>query len=149
MIIYIDQSGKVEYTSQDTVLAFSNGKSKSVLIKAVEKRKVQKAFREAGKPKMFVYKTFAALLYMLIEKEDLSILGMQIDREYWGKETIIKDHFLRIIKKQHKVHLNVSRVSFSLVGRFRVCHKLAIAVLRGNKVPDRIITASEILDLVL
>ena len=149
MIIYIDQSGKVEYTSQNTVVAFSNGKYKSVLIKATDKRKIQQAFREAEKPNMFVYKTFAALLYLLVEKENFSILEIKIDREYWGKEAIIKDHLLRIVRKQNNTNFDASKISFCLVGRSRTCHILAIAVLRGNKKADKIVTAKEILSLVL
>jgi hypothetical protein len=35
----IDQSGRVEFTSKPTVIAFSNGKNKAIYISAVEKRK--------------------------------------------------------------------------------------------------------------
>ncbi len=34
MIYKIDQSGKIEYTSHNTVIAYSNGKKKAILIKA-------------------------------------------------------------------------------------------------------------------
>ena len=44
MNIEIDQSGKVEETQHDTILAFSNGKSKAVSISARTKRKLQDVF---------------------------------------------------------------------------------------------------------
>ena len=56
MNIAIDQSSKIEYTNKDTVIAYSNHKQKSLIIKAKDKRKVQKMFREAGKPDIFIYK---------------------------------------------------------------------------------------------
>lgn len=40
MKCYIDQSGKVENTSKLTVVAYANGKVRSLKISAVEKRKV-------------------------------------------------------------------------------------------------------------
>ncbi|MBD3279668.1 MAG: hypothetical protein GF390_03080 [Candidatus Pacebacteria bacterium] len=38
MKLEIDQSGKVEYTSHDTVLAFSNGKQGSIFLPAKDKK---------------------------------------------------------------------------------------------------------------
>jgi len=44
MNIEIDQSGKVERTNQDTIVAFSNGKSSSVKITGETKRRLQGRF---------------------------------------------------------------------------------------------------------
>jgi len=63
MQIYIDQSSKIEQTSQDTVIAYSNGKQKSLLIRAHDKRSVREYFRNAGKPNIFVLRTFAVLIF--------------------------------------------------------------------------------------
>lgn len=46
MKIEIDQSGKIEQTSELTVIAFSNGKSATIMISASE---IQKKFRKIGK----------------------------------------------------------------------------------------------------
>src|SRR3990167_4299054 len=90
MQIYVDQSGKVEYTSQDTVIAYSNAKRKSLVIRAEEKRKIQQMFREAGKPTIFAFKTFALLVYLLIRDDVMDIGTVMIDREYVGKEWLVK-----------------------------------------------------------
>jgi len=78
--IYIDQSGKVEYTNKQTVVAYSNGRNKALFISSISKKKIQKVFRDAGKPDLFAYRTFAILIYLLI-KEDLNKLSIiTIDR---------------------------------------------------------------------
>jgi len=63
MKIEIDQSGKIEDTSKNTIIAFSNGKFKSIFISAREKRELQKFFRRIGKPRIFVYRVFAILIF--------------------------------------------------------------------------------------
>ena len=145
----IDQSGKIEYTSHSTVVAFSNGKSGSLMIKASSKRKILFYFRDAKKPHMFVYKTFAALVYLLIERERGKSLEINIDREYWGKESLIKDYLLRIIRKQKKIDFPASNISFCLVGKKSKCHLLAISILRKKKKPGRVVNETDILRLIV
>lgn len=53
MNIEIDQSGKIENTNKDTVIAFSDDTCGSILIKAVDKREIQKIFRDIGKSRIF------------------------------------------------------------------------------------------------
>jgi len=48
MVYEIDQSGKIEDTSKDTVLCISNGYYLSVKLKAKTKRQLQKIFRKNG-----------------------------------------------------------------------------------------------------
>lgn len=146
--IYIDQSGKVE-TSTTTVIAFSNGKSGNVLIKPAEKRKIQATFRKSGKPLMYAYQTFAALIYLLIKDLNLKSLELHIDREYIGKEPIIKDHLLRIIRKEKKINFDPSKITFLLVGKKNNCHILAISVLRKRLKADKILTATDVLRLII
>ena len=54
MRIEIDQSGKIENTNKNTIIAFSNNKFKSIFISAKDKREIQKFFRRIGKPRIFV-----------------------------------------------------------------------------------------------
>lgn len=49
-MLEIDQSGKVEDTNKLTVVAFSNGKIKSLQISAREKQKLVKAMRGIDHP---------------------------------------------------------------------------------------------------
>lgn len=65
MSYQIDQSGKIEQTSKVTVIALSNSKQASIILKAKDKRDLQGIFRQAGKPKVFTIQVFSALTYLL------------------------------------------------------------------------------------
>lgn len=66
MVYQIDQSGKIENTSVDTVLCISNGKWFSVLIKAKTKREIQKFFRRRGQNRNYVLFTFCAGVSLIL-----------------------------------------------------------------------------------
>ena len=78
MNISIDQSSKIENTNKNTVIAYANSKQKSLLIKAEDKKNLQKIFRNAGKPEMFIYKTFAVLIFLLIKDDVRTICRITI-----------------------------------------------------------------------
>ena len=67
MKIEIDQSGKVEETHRDTVIAFSNGKSCALKISGRTKRKIQEIFRQVGEPKTYITHTFCILIFLVIK----------------------------------------------------------------------------------
>ena len=142
--IYIDQSGKVEYTNKQTVVAYSNGRNKALFISSISKKKIQKVFRDAGKPDLFVYKTFAILIYLLI-KEDINKLSIiTIDREYTSKESLIKKYLLEIIRKGgHAVDPN--DIHFAEIGKHSPAHTKAINTYRKRTKPELIIKDSDIL----
>lgn len=144
MQIYIDQSGRVEFTSHDTVVAFSNGTQKSILITAQEKRIVQKYFRDAGKPKIFAIKTFAILIFLLIRDDLKHITGIRIDQEYEGMEWLIKQYLLLCIRR-NGFSIDKKSISFILVGKSHAVHRHALATFRHDITPGRIATARDIL----
>lgn len=148
MKILVDQSSKIEYTKKDTILAFSNGKQKSLLIKAKDKRKLQEIFREAGKPDIFIYKTFAILIYLLIKDDIKKIQQIAIDKEYAGKESLIKNFLLEILRKNGS-QFNPEDISFVLVGKKHPCHKIAINVFRGHSKSDLVISKKEVLSEII
>jgi hypothetical protein len=148
MRIEIDQSGKIEDTNKDTIIAFSNEVFGSILIKAKDKREVQKIFRKIGKPKIFVYKLFAILIFLLIKKHLKKINQIIIDEEYPGKSVLIKDYLLREIRK---VRPNFPKrdISFSAVGKKSKAHYLAYGVAIGKKLADKTVSVKEILRFVV
>ena len=143
MQIYIDQSGKVEYTSKPTVVAYSNSKNKAISISAVEKQKVQKVFRDADKPNMFMFKTLAIMIYLLIKKDIPKLQGIVIDREYKGREDLIKKYVIELIRRGGD-EFDPKDIHFKEIGKKNNAHKKAITVYRGEQKPDKVITSKDI-----
>lgn len=98
MKIEIDQSGRVEYTSHDTVIAFSNSKKGAIIIKAKDKREIQDVFRKMGKGQLFVIRLFTILIFILLKKEK-EIDDITIDIEYPGWDAQIKIIFFLIFQE--------------------------------------------------
>ncbi len=147
--ITVDQSSKIEYTSKDTVIAYSNHKQKSLKIKAKDKRKVQEIFREAGKPDIFVYKTFSILIYLLIRDDLSKVEYITIDREYQGKEPLIKDFLLQLIRKYHKASINKDDIDFKLIGKKSKAHEKAIETYQGKIEAEIIVSCKDVLPYIL
>jgi len=133
MKLFIDQSGKVEDTSKNTVLAFSNKINGSILIKAVEKRKLLKMFREQNRPKIFTFQLFSILIYELLVKYKIKNHTVFIDIEYPGQNDLIKSYIIQLINKFKGVEFTNHDIHFVLVGKQSQVHKIAITGFRKNK----------------
>jgi len=149
MKIYIDQSSKIEYTSKHTVIAYANSKQKAILIEAREKQKVEKMFREAKKPYIFRYKTLAILIYLLIKDDLPKISSIVIDKEYVGKEPLIKDFLIQTIRKKTNSKITQDDISFQLIGKHSKAHETAINVFRKKTSANKIITAEDVAPFVV
>lgn len=134
-IFQIDQSGKIEQTNKDTVLCLANGTWDSVFIKAKTKRQIQEIFRRNGRIRNYVLFTFCAALSILI-KRNLKTGRIVIDREYYGKEPIIKK-LLEEISKETKEKVILE---FGLVGKSSRADFLAGEVFAKRKKPKLILT---------
>ena len=143
MTYEIDQSGKVEDTNKLTVVAYANGKIKSVKIGSVEKQKLLAAMRTLDHPKRnYVYKIFAALIYFLLADE--SVDSVVIDREYMGHEESIIGFLIYLLNKTGK---NIPSIRFDYIGKSSPAHKAALDVFRGKKEADLVVSAKEVLRL--
>lgn len=137
MKIEIDQSGKIEETSRDTILALSNGISYSIKISAKTKRKLQDLYRKIGEPRVFVINTFVVGLYLLIKRDISKITEIVIDIEYPGSEKLITNILKEIFSAQ-----KVKRppdIHFSLIGKGSKAHKAAVRVFRKENIADKVI----------
>ena len=83
----IDQSGKVEDTSKDTVVAYANDSIGAVILSAKEKRRLQELFRQAGTPRLFIDYVFSALLITLLRS--VNAQHVTVDIEYPGHTKVI------------------------------------------------------------
>jgi len=148
MIIEIDQSGKVENTSKDTVIGYSNNRYGSIIIKAKEKRAVQKVFRSINKRRVFVYRVFLILIFLLIKKDLKKIDMVIIDREYPGKSNLIKHYLLQEIRKIHPAFSKES-IMFKEIGKRSKAHYVAYGVAAGKKEADISCSAKDILKFII
>ena len=144
MRIEIDQSGKIENTSKNTVIAFSNGKSGSIFISAKDKREIQKIFRRIGKPKIFIYRTFAILIFILIKNNLKEIDTITIDEEYPGKGNLIKDYLIREIRKVNP-HFYSGNILFKRIGKKSNAHSFGYLTYKGKISPSKKIKNRELL----
>lgn len=148
MRIEIDQSNKIEITNKDSILAFSNSISYSILIPAKEKRKLQALFRKIGAPQMFRYKVFAIAVVILIKNYINKIDHIIIDKEYTGWEPLIKDIIIQHLK-QIKGRFSHQNITFLSIGKKSNAHKIAYAVNKNKLKANKTITAIDIIKFLI
>ena len=144
MNIEIDQSGKLEATNRKTVIAFSNNKKHFISILPKDKQILQKFFRDAGKPEMFIYRVFAILCFLLIKDHLLEIDGLTIDQEYLGKSSIIKDLILNLIRKENP-NFNKSKIVFDHITKKSNAHWVAYETFTSKSTTGKVIKYKEVL----
>ena len=144
MIVDVDQSGKLEDTSVPTAVALANGHKRCLLISAMEKRKLQKIFREMNKPRLYAYRTFSILIFVLLQKNMKRIDRVVIDTEYPGY-----DHVISCMISETAALFGVSKllpdVVFEQVGKASTSHLLAYDVFKKKRKPDITVTAADVL----
>lgn len=118
----IDQSGKIEQTNKNTVLAAANHQSKAVTLPAKDKRKLQELFRKNNKPQLFIDAVFAVLLYLLIK--ELNHAGrIEVDTEYPGHTRII-EHMLKQLTNKELT------ISWALIGKTSKAHDIGYKIYK-------------------
>jgi hypothetical protein len=113
-----------------------------------KKEKFKNFFRRIGKPKVFIYKVFAILVFLLIKSDLKSIDKIVIDEEYPGKNSLIKNFLLQEIRKI-KPDFGKENVIFQRIGKKSRAHFLAYGVAIGKKKADIEVGAREILRMVV
>ena len=142
----IDQSGKIEQTNKPTVLAISNGKKFSILLKASDKRLIQKMYRTLfDKQRQYIYEVFSALLYILISstKPQSKIV---VDIEYPGQQSLIK---LLLFKFYHEHGQKPpSNLEFGLVGKSSPAHHLGYSIFKKKQKPSKAVSFDEVIGII-
>jgi len=147
MHIEVDQSVKIEQTSGDTILAYSDSKQFAILIPAQVKRKALVYLRGRGWfGKRAVLPCFAAGLFLLLKDIAGQVTLITIDQEYQGHEANIKTMLLRHMRRVG-LELNPDVIRFGRLGKKSGAHKRAWGVQRGKIAPDHEVTVEEFLDV--
>ncbi|MBI3985062.1 MAG: hypothetical protein HY344_03965 [Candidatus Levybacteria bacterium] len=139
----IDQSGKIEQTNKDTVLCLSNGIWDTILVKAETKRSLLEVFRRNGQIRNFILFTFSAILAIIIER-NINLGRIVIDREYYGKEPIIK----KLLEEMSTKIKERAILEFGLVGKTSRADFIAGEVFSGKIKPKSTITKEELLKVI-
>lgn len=141
MAYQIDQSGKIEQTNKDTVIAYSNNSQCAIIIHSRLKRKIQEVFRLHGFTSLFIYYLFSVGVYYLIEHLK-QISDITVDIEYPSKDRIIGSFLHSFLEKNRKP---VHNIRFARIGNRPKAHYAAKDVFDKKIKPDRIITIREII----
>lgn len=123
MVYQIDQSGKIEQTNLNTILCISNATWYAITIQAKTKRQLQEIFRRNGQIRNFILFTFCAGLSLLLTSKQQHLVI--IDREYYGKEAVIKSLLLKMVGVK-----KLPQLRFALIGKKSPAHVRALAITR-------------------
>ncbi|MCX6789100.1 MAG: hypothetical protein NTZ42_00605 [Candidatus Gribaldobacteria bacterium] len=141
MPIQIDQSNKIEKTNKNTAIAIANGSELVILITGKTKRKLQELFRQKGKPQLFVYKTFATCIAILLRESKTKYSEIVIDIEYVGKEKVIRSMIYETLGKFCE---KLPEINFQTIGKKSKAHNVAYLTAQKKKLPNKIINFNEI-----
>lgn len=143
MKIEIDQSGEIADTKLPTALAFSNGKSSTLFISAVMKRKIIQELRRSHNATVLYFRLFAVLIFILIRNHMKAIQSIYIDQEYIGRGDEIKAYLLELLYKS-KIKIDVDSIHFTHIGKKSKAHIYALKSLQ-SKDADKIITFEDVM----
>ena len=150
--VEVDQSGKIERTQEDTVLAFANGHKYAIRIPGVVKRRALHFLRDRRRPvdsKKAIYnRMFAAALFLLLKDHLDRLEYIIVDVEYWGGEADILRILLPMIWRLDPYYSS-TRISFRQIGKGSPAHDRAWAVHAGMERADRVITDEDFMAVLL
>lgn len=149
MQVEIDQSGKIEKTHRLTALGLASTEktiSHSLLISAAAKKQLQREFRQAGRPRAFVSRLFAAGIVLLL-KETSGWTTVVIDTEYPGHEMVIRNQILELSSKVSLL-IKKDQISFTQIGKKSPAHAVAYTAYTTQKA-DMKLSAQAIRSLLL
>jgi len=140
MRIEVDQSGKIEQTDMDTIIAFSNRHQYAVLLPKEVKRRLIGRYR---KERQIILKIFVACVYHCIKNYIHEIEFIVIDKEYEGKDDYIKSILLSFIRKEYP-KFDKQLIKFSNVTKRSKAHEYAANIKRGYSKPQMTLSEHDI-----
>ena len=135
----IDQSGKIEQMSRDSVIAYSNNSKAAILIPRKLKRRLQEVFRLHGFTSLFIYYLFSVGIYYLVEGLTAQA-DITVDTEYPGKDKIIKQFTTALLKNNNKPNHNIE---FARIGNRPPAHYAAKDVFDKKTMANWILTMEQ------
>jgi hypothetical protein len=130
MKIEVDQSGKVEKTSQHTIVADSLGNC--VLLKAKDKQNLLQVYRTVYKPQVFVYKTFSYCVASVISLSFKPSHRYVIDNEYFGHDEVLKGMIMKYLAYRN-ILIYPDSIQFAHIGKHSQAHQVAYETYKGKR----------------
>jgi len=148
-VIEIDQSGKWE-TSKPTVIGVSIGNkiTHTALITSQDKNLARRFMggirsERCRSKKSMILRMFTFTVFLAIEKIYRAGDTLVIDVEYEGQDTVIRDLIVYLFKKNQGLDIDPMSITFALVGKQSLAHKIALSTFNNDQKPDKIIDPSE------
>jgi len=142
----VDQSGRTDRLTMDTVLAFSDRIRSSILISKAVKRECYDRLKAWGVRKGRIgIKLFIAGLVLLLQDHIAALETITIDQEYvGGAQGDIKSELVQRLR-QRRPDLRSDQVVLRSIGKKSRAHQLALETYRGKRQPDRRVGVEEVL----
>jgi hypothetical protein len=146
--VEIDQSGRTDVLTVDTVLAFSNSLKVAILIPRTVKQECYHAMKSNGVRKSRIgVRLLTAGLVLLLRNHLEGIHTVVIDLEYVGGAAgDIKGELLQNLRRLAP-DFRSDQIVFGQIGKKSEAHMLALQTYRGARQPDRRVTTREMLDV--
>src|SRR3989344_1995271 len=141
MHIEIDQSGKIELLSHDTIIACSNDNQNSIMIPKKIKQTIY--YSQKNSISQLKYKLFCIGVYYCIEKFLAKSKLITIDDEYHGRNNLVKSILISYIKEGY-INFDEKLIKFSQITKNSNAHHVAIETFRGEHKPNDILTEEKI-----
>ena len=117
----------------------SNDRNFTIKLLSKDKRLIQSIFRLKNRHKVFIYLTFSALVFLILN-EVKPTTKVVIDKEYPGNEKLIK---AMVVNMGCEV-----KFDFALVGKSSNAHNLAYRTFKEIIRTNKVIKLEEILKLI-
>lgn len=144
--IEIDQSGKIEQTNFDTIIALTNRVKYTIFIKKSEKRILEKYFKKRKLLTKFYPSLIFSVLVAILINESKVKTSIFIDTEYFGHDGFIKNNIEDMLGKLKLK--NIPIIKFGFVGKESKSDYLASRVARRKIKPDKIVKADEVISII-
>ena len=141
MHIEIDQSGKIELLSHDTIIACSNDNQNSIMIPKKIKQTIY--YSQKNSISQLKYKLFCIGVYYCIEKFLSKSKLITIDDEYHGKNNLVKSILVSYIRKKYP-SFDEKLIRFDQITKKSNAHHVAIETFRQEHKPNDTLTEEHI-----
>ncbi|NMB92525.1 MAG: hypothetical protein GYA31_02795, partial [Parcubacteria group bacterium] len=118
----IDQSGKIEQTNIDTIIALSNNVKGGVILNRKVKHQLQDYFRRNKKSRIFSYIVFSVCIAILLKELKIK-QKVIVDLEYLGHNEFIRTHVCLYLKRLGIKH--PTTIFFASIGKHSPADNLA------------------------